>query len=203
MKVSVILAHPDKQSFNYAIAGSVIKTLRNNNHEVILHDLYKENFPAAIPAQEISRDVLLPPFIAKHCAEISVADGIVIIHPNWWGQPPAILKGWIDRVLRPGVAYEFNGDDSGEGVPNGLLVAKAALVFTTSNTPLERELSVFGEPLETLWKNCIFGLCGVNNFYRKNFGVVVTSTFEQRQAWLDEAQYITGKYFPQDSSSAD
>ena len=56
------------------------------------------------------------------------------------GQPPAILKGWIDdRVLRPGIAYEFIEEDSGEGVPNGLLKAKSALVFSTSNTESHRE----------------------------------------------------------------
>jgi NAD(P)H dehydrogenase (quinone) len=70
----------------------------------------------------------------------------------------------------------------------GLLKAKAALVFTTSNTPRERELAVFGDPLETLWKNCIFGLCGVPMVMRKNFAVVVTSTPAQRQAWLEEVR---------------
>ena len=93
--------------------------------------------------------------------EIAQAQGIVIVHPNWWGQPPAILKGWVDRVLRPEVAYRFREGDAGDGVPVGLLKAKAAVVFTTSNTPRERELASFGDPLETLWKNCIFGLCGV------------------------------------------
>lgn len=56
------------------------------------------------------------------------------------GQPPAILKGWVDRVIRAGVAYEFAEGDSGEGVPIGLLKAKSALVFNTSNTLEEREL---------------------------------------------------------------
>jgi glycosyltransferase involved in cell wall biosynthesis len=78
----------------------------------------------------------------------------------------------VDRVLRPDVAYRFLEGDSGEGIPVGLLQAKAALVFNTSNTPMERELAVFGDPLEMLWKNCIFGLCGVPMFLRKNFGVV-------------------------------
>jgi putative NADPH-quinone reductase len=95
------------------------------------------------------------------------------------------------------VAYEFIEGDSGEGVPNGLLKARAAIVFTTSNTPPERERAVFGDPLDTIWKNCVFGFCGVKNFYRKNFGVIVTSTTEQRQSWLDEVQYISKKYFPE------
>jgi NAD(P)H dehydrogenase (quinone) len=92
----------------------------------------------------------------------------------------------MDRVLRPEVAYRFLEGDQGDGVPVGLLKAKAALVFTTSNTPRKRELAVFGDPLETLWKNCIFGLCGVPIVMRQNFAVVVTSTPAQRQAWLEE-----------------
>ena len=196
MKVTVILGHPDTGSFNYAIAKAAVKALNEHGHSVTFHDLYREHFPPVLTAQEIPRDADLPRMISEHCAEIALAEGIIIVHPNWWGQPPAILKGWIDRVFRPGVAYEFVEGDSGEGVPNGSLKAKAALVFTTSNTPWEREQAVFGDPLDTLWKNCVFALCGVNNFYRKNFGVVATSTPMQRQKWLEEAADITKNYFP-------
>jgi NAD(P)H dehydrogenase (quinone) len=199
MKVLVILGHPDKKSFNYAIAEAVVKALQSNEHEVMFHDLYREKFPPLIPAGEINKNGKVPATIAGHCAEMSGADGIIIIHPNWWGQPPAVLKGYIDRVFRPGMAYEFLEGDKGEGVPHGLLKAKTAIVFNTSNTHLEREQAVFGDPLETLWKNCIFGLCGVENFYRKTFSVVVTSTLQQRQEWLEEARDITKKYFPRAS----
>ena len=196
MNILVVIGHPDKESFNHAIARTVVGTLQKNGHSVLFHDLYSEIFDPLLYPKEIPKDASLPPLIKQHCAEISAAEGIVIIHPNWWGQPPAILKGWIDRVLRPGVAYEFAEGDRGEGVPNGLLRALAALVFTTSNTPPERERAVFGDPLETFWKNCIFGLCGVNNFYRRNFGVIVTSTEKQRQEWLREVEGATRKYFP-------
>ena len=199
MKVTVILAHPDKESFNHAIAGAAIETLNNNGHGVTFHDLYKEKFPSVLPAEEIPRDVTLPPVISEHCAEISDADGIIIVHPNWWGQPPAILKGWIDRVLRPGVAYTFAEGDAGDGELIGLLKAGVVLVFNTSNTPEERELNKYGDPLETLWKNNMFISCGVKDFYRKNFGVIVTSTLKQRQEWLKEANEITGRYFPEDN----
>jgi NAD(P)H dehydrogenase (quinone) len=63
------------------------------------------------------------------------------------------------------------------------LKAKTAIVFNTSNTEREREKNVFGDPLETIWKNCIFGLCGVKNFYRKMFSIVVLSSQEQRKEW--------------------
>ncbi len=196
MRVSTILAHPDRASFNHAIAATVHKALEANGHEVFYHDLYAEGFDPVLPGSEVARGAAAPSEVELHCAEIALADGIVIVHPNWWGQPPAILKGWIDRVLRPDVAYRFLEGDKGDGVPVGLLEAKAALVFNTSNTPEQREREVFGDPLETLWKKCVFELCGVQTFHREMFGVVVASTEEQRRQWLTSAEDIVARYFP-------
>ncbi len=196
MKVSVILAHPREGSFNHAIAETVVRTLSRCGYQVMFHDLYKEGFDPVLPFAEVSRGAGPDEAVRLHCDELVDAHGIIIIHPNWWGQPPAILKGWVDRVMRPGVAYEFREGDSGEGVPYGLLKAETAIVFNTSNTPAERELSVFGDPLETIWKNCIFRLCGVNNFYRKMFGVIVTSPHEQRKEWLEEVGKTVKAHFP-------
>ncbi len=196
MKISVILGHPGKDSFNHAIADTAVQTLYNNGHDVFFHDLYQENFEPILPDLEIPKGAPLDPVINNHCNEISNVDGIIIIHPNWWGQPPAILKGWVDRVIRPGVAYEFTEGDSGEGVPVGLLKATTALIFNTSNTNRERELKIFGDPLETIWKNCVFDLCGVKNFYRKMYGVIVTSTLEQRKLWLKDVRETVSNYFP-------
>ena len=196
MRISVILAHPDKKSFNHAIAAAAAEALKRNGHEVYFHDLYGERFDPILPAEEILEDTPLPAEIEKHCSEISEADGIIVIHPNWWGQPPAILKGWIDRVIRPGVAYTFLEGDQGEGVPNGLLKAQAALVFNTSNTETEREKNIFGDPLETIWRNCIFDLCGVHTFYRKMFNIIAVSSEEQREEWLKEVRQTVSEYFP-------
>jgi len=195
MNILVILAHPDKKSFNHAIAATCLKELRKNGHDVIFHDLYEERFDPILPFNEFSRDAPLPMEIERHCKGLSQADGIVIIHPNWWGQPPAILKGWVDRVMRPGVAYDFLVADKGEGVPRGLLKAKCAIVFNTSNTETTRELKVFGDPLETLWKNCIFNLCGVKVIHRKMFNVLVTSSEKERKKWLSEVEAIVNGVF--------
>jgi putative NADPH-quinone reductase len=196
MKISLILAHPDKNSFNSAIAQCCHKTLAANGHTVYFHDLYTEKFDALLPAHEIPRTAKLPHELERHCDEISSVDGIIVVHPNWWGQPPAILKGWIDRIFRPGIAYEFIEGDSGEGVPVGLLKAKSALVFNTSNTETNREINVFKDPLEIIWKNCIFNLCGVHNFYRRMFNIIVTSSEEQRICWLSEVSETITKYYP-------
>ncbi|MFC1524131.1 GNAT family N-acetyltransferase [Thermodesulfobacteriota bacterium] len=196
MKISLILAHPDTSSFNHAIARAVLTVLEQNGHTVLFHDLYAEHFDPLLPAEEIPKEAALPPDIDRHCREISQADGIIIVHPNWWGQPPAVLKGWIDRIIRPGIAYEFLEGDDGEGIPHGLLQAETALVFNTSNTETTRERNVFGDPLETLWKNCIFDLCGVENYSRRMFNIVVTSTVEQRREWLEETRRTIRSFFP-------
>lgn len=202
MKISIVLAHPDKNSFNHAIASTVAAEVVQNGHDLYFHDLYTERFDPVLPGNEILSGAVLPQVVENLCNEISSADGIVIIHPNWWGQPPAILKGWIDRVIRPGVAYNFLENDSGEGVPEGLLKARSAIVFNTSNTPVEREKSMFGDPLELIWKKCIFELCGVKTFYREMFGVVVTSTLEQRRQWLDKVRSTVNRYFPAQDNKA-
>jgi NAD(P)H dehydrogenase (quinone) len=196
MRISVILAHPDKASLNHAIASIAVKQLEMNGLSVSFHDLYAENFGPLLVSKEIQKDAVLPEPVKCHCEEVRQADGIIVIHPNWWGQPPAVLKGWIDRVIRPGMAYEFLEGDAGEGIPRGLLKAEAALVFNTSNTPPEREQQVFGDPLETIWRNCIFGLCGVGNFHRRTFSTVVTSTENERREWLEEARTLTDRIFP-------
>lgn len=196
MLITVILAHPRKNSFNHAIAETAIKTLIQNGHEVLFHDLYAENFDPVLPSGEILKDEHIPEEIETYCKEVAEADGIIVIHPNWWGQPPAILKGWVDRVIRPGIAYEFIENDKGEGVPNGLLKAKSAIVFNTSNTEAKREKEVFGDPLETIWKNCIFGLCGVTVFYRRMFNIVVVSSEEDRENWLKEVRQTVSDYYP-------
>jgi len=195
VNILVILGHPGPGSFNHALAEAVREELAGLGFEVIFHDLCRENFPPLLPETEIARNGAVEPVVEKHCRELSAADGIVIVHPNWWGQPPAIVTGWIDRVIRPGVAYRFEAGDGGEGVPAGLLKAKAAVVLNTSNTPPDREKEAFGDPLDAIWRRCVFELCGVTDFHRKMFSVVVTSNETQRAEWLEEARTLCRNAF--------
>lgn len=199
MKILIVLAHPNPASFNHAIALHAKSTLEGLGHSVTFVDLYKEKFDPLLPGEEIPRDVKLPAIIERHCKEATEADGIIIVHPNWWGMPPAILTGWVDRIMRPGLAYEFIEGDSGEGVPVGLLKADKAIVFNTSNTFEQRERQIFGDPLDHIWKDCIFDLCGIKETYRRTFGVIVTSTTEERHNWLTEVHEKVGEYFPANS----
>lgn len=188
MNVSVILAHPAAGSFNHAIAAAAAEALRARQHAVTVHDLYAEGFDPVLPAGELARDAILPPAIAAQVDEIVAAGAVVIVHPNYWSRPPAILCGWADRVLRAGRAYRFVPDGRGGARSEGLLAARVALVITTANTPQAKEEELFGDPLETHWRKVVFGLCGVRNVHRLSFTPVITSTPAQREQWLGQVR---------------
>jgi NAD(P)H dehydrogenase (quinone) len=190
MKIFVLIGHQRVGSFCHAIAAAAVEELKAAGHQVIHHDLYVEKFDPLLYEEEIPRNAELPPVIKRHCDEIAAADGYIVVHPNWWAMPPAILKGWLDRVFRQGVTYQF-----GPGGVEGLLKGRKAVVFTTSNTPREDELRLFGDPLENLWKACVFGFCGLEDFTRRNYESIIMSTPEQRAGWLEDVREIVRKKF--------
>jgi len=190
MNIFVLLGHQNQGSFCHAITETAIEELKAAGHEVVYHDLYAERFDPILPHDEIARDGSLDPVVERHCREVTAADGYLIVHPNWWAMPPAILKGWIDRVWRQGVIYRFGPD----GVES-LVAGRRAVVFTTSNTPRDDELRLFGDPLENLWKACIFNFVGIENFARRNFESIIMSTPDERHAWLDEVRQTVRRRF--------
>jgi NAD(P)H dehydrogenase (quinone) len=194
MKILVLIGHQNtsQTSFCHAIASAAVDELRAVGHEVVFHDLYAERFDPVLTQEELDADVPADATVRGHVDELLGADGYAIVHPNWWAQPPAVLKGWIDRVIRNGQVYRFNAD----GSVTSTIAGRSALVLTTSNTPRDVELALYGDPLENLWKNCIFGLLGVTNFARRNFESIIMSTPEQRKAWLDETRRLVRKQFP-------
>lgn len=205
MKIQAIVAHPRSNSFCHALFDRAVSTLRSAGHDLVIHDLYLEGFDPVLRADEAytightveatlskSKD----PVVSRHRDEITVANGLLIAHPNWWGKPPAILAGWLDRVLVPGVAYRLQ---SAEGEPEGLLSLEAALVLNTSDTPSERETKVLGDPLHLIWENCVLPYCGVKKVERRMFGAVAGSDLAQRQSWLATVETLSNTTFPSDT----
>jgi NAD(P)H dehydrogenase (quinone) len=101
MNILVIPGHPHPGSFNHAIADTVCDTAQRNRHRITRPDLCAERFEPCLPADEIPDSGPVPHDIRQHCHDLQMADGIVIVHPYWWGRPPAIRTRWIDRVIRP------------------------------------------------------------------------------------------------------
>lgn len=181
-----VVAHPSPTSFSHAMAAQAAATLREAAFDVREHDLYAEGFNPVQPVGEALNTASDDALVERHCEELKRADLILVFHPNWWSQPPAILKGWVDRVFRLDTAYAYPENTGPDGVPVGLLRARAAFVFNTSNTPDERERGVFGDPLDTLWKTSIFGLCGVASVTRRMYGPMAASTAQDRARWVGE-----------------
>jgi NAD(P)H dehydrogenase (quinone) len=188
---SVILAHPYEKSFNHAIYHKSIAVLEKNGVHVYAHDLYEENFDPVMPKEELGRQETKDILVKKYTEEMCESDILVFIHPNWWGQPPAILKGYIDRVFRPPYAYDET-DPAEAGI--GKLQGKIGIVFNTGNTDKEREQKYFQDPLENEWVRCVFGFCGITQTYRKLFGIVAGSSDAQRAQWLQEVGTILETY---------
>lgn len=172
-----VVGHPSPRSFSHAMAVRAETTLELMGVQIARHDLYAEGFEPVRGGDEL---------VATHRQELAAADLLLVFHPNWWGMPPAMLKGWVDRVFVPEVAYR----DAPIGLPPiGLLKARA-LIFNTGDTPPEREAAVFGDPLQRLWEDQILGFCGVTDVTRRLYAPVSSSTDEQRAAWLAEVDAL-------------
>ena len=184
MKASVILAHPYEKSFNHAIFKAVIETLNETGVEVFAHDLYEEGFNPVLTKSELGKNKSADINVNSYADELVKSDILIFIHPNWWGQPPAMLKGYIDRVIRPPYAYDFPEGDAGGGLPTKVLKATIGIVFNTSNTEEDRENNYFGDPLEKTWERCVFGFLGIEQTHRRIFRIIADSTPIERKQWL-------------------
>ncbi|MGW4892954.1 NAD(P)H-dependent oxidoreductase [Kitasatospora sp. NPDC004240] len=189
-RVGVYLAHPRPGSFNHALFEAVVDELRGPaGCEVVAHDLYAEGFEPLLTARETGTVAdaaeATDPQLALHRAQLADLDALVLIHPNWWGMPPAVLTGWVQRVLAPGVAYKLGTAD---GEPAGLLRAARALVLNTSDTPQEREDGEFGDPLQRIWAACVLPYVGVEDVRRTVFRTVTDAPPATRERWLRQAR---------------
>ena len=121
MKAMVVYAHPVETSFNAAIFATVKETLRQRGHEVDACDLYAENFPAILTREDRllyheipANRALALPWIER----LEAADALVLVFPTWVFGPPAILKGFCEKVFLPGVAFELVDDIEVEALAN-------------------------------------------------------------------------------------
>ncbi|OXM70101.1 NAD(P)H-dependent oxidoreductase [Amycolatopsis vastitatis] len=199
--VVVLLAHPRPGSFNHALADRVRDALAGAGRPVWFHDLYAEGFDPVLTAEEAytsgtrAEEFLAAtpdPLVRRHRDELRDATGLVAIHPNWWGKPPAILAGWLDRILVPGVAYRL--DDAG-GAPESLLGLRRLLVVNTSDTTEERERTLFGDPLDAIWRRCLAPYLGEPAVSRMVLRVVADAGEHRRAGWLDDVEAEVRRLF--------
>lgn len=123
----IIFAHPSRQSFNGAILETLEQTL-TEPYKVC--DLYADGFDPILSQTDLAgfRSGEITPDILEQQALVHWADHLIFIYPVWWYDRPAILKGWVDRVLSHNFAY---GEDPLTGDSIGLLMGKTATIFST------------------------------------------------------------------------
>jgi len=191
MKILAVLCNPRPRSFTHALAESAKETLGSLGHEVLLHDLYLERFDPVLSAAELTRSFSLDSPVQDYCGELSSCDGLLVFHPDWWGQPPALLKGWIDRVFRQGVAYDLEGEDYSEKSWKPLLTAKKGLVFCTSDADAKDS----PRTLETLWVDAVLGRCGMTAACHVIRELRHTDP-AARRSWLSAMTQTLREWFP-------
>lgn len=133
MRALVVYCHPKPDSFNAAIKSLVMQKLQAAGGEVRLHDLYREGFQPVLTTAEWEGYVNCP----DNCAPVQQAvddlrwcDTLIFVYPTWWYGLPAMLKGWLDRVMLPDVAF-LMPDDSHKNIRPGLRHITRLGVFTT------------------------------------------------------------------------
>ena len=181
-KIFLIYGHYDDNSFNAAIKQTFSKTVEDKGHSVDSVDLYKENFNPVFAGEEPDEIVL------DHRKRIDDCDIIVLIAPIWNFRMPAIVEGWIDKVLAPPWAFKFKQLVGNYGYPIGNLKDKKAIIFCTYGSPRLAITTFFlNLPIRRL-KRGVFHMCGIFNIvYRRYFAVPFVSD-AKRQEFLDDVK---------------
>jgi NAD(P)H dehydrogenase (quinone) len=112
MDVLLVCAHPVQGSFTHSVAGAAVRGFERAGHDVTTLDLYALGFAPAMTRAERAayhtEQPLLDPLTTQHAELVLGAQMLAFVYPTWWSAPPAILKGWLERVLVTGVAFRFD-----------------------------------------------------------------------------------------------
>ncbi|THF84216.1 NAD(P)H-dependent oxidoreductase [Cohnella fermenti] len=170
MKTLVIYAHPNHESLSYAFLERVLKGLRDrpSGEEVQVLDLYAEGFDPVLVfnKEKRRRDMHSDPELARHREQLLWADRIVLVYPIWWGRPPAILLGYIDRMFASGFAYR----DNGKLLPEGLLKGKSVVCVSTMKGFARYPLLWLHDAHRVLMKKALFQYVGIRKVKFFEFG---------------------------------
>lgn len=187
MKHLIVYAHPRKESFNHAILETAVKGLEQNNHEVVVRDLYALNFHAVVSSSEILGGISED--IEREQNYLKWADVVTFIYPIWWTGLPAILKGYIERVFTYGFAYKYvNGEQMGL-----LKGKKAVIIHTQGKSNEEYAASGLDQALRLTSDTGIFEYCGFEVMYHLVFDAVPRSDESTRRAWLAQIADMASK----------
>ncbi|WBX73328.1 NAD(P)H-dependent oxidoreductase [Tenacibaculum pacificus] len=185
-KIVIINGHPNKNSFNFGLAEAYKKGALESNAEVkeiIIANLkFNPNLEAGF--QKISA---LEPDLLDAWEKIKWANHLVWVHPVWWGGLPAIMKGFIDRLFLPGLAFKYKENSV---FWDKLLIGKTARIITTLDQPSWYYWLVYGKPSVNQLKNSTLKFCGIKPVKVSYFGIIKTSNNSLRQKWIAKVEKL-------------
>ena len=189
MNVLIIFAHPNENSFCAALLQKMIDGLKEASHQIKIHDLYRDKFNPILSKEELLdfKKTETDQLVILYREEIKWAEVIVFIHPSYWYGPPAILKGYFDRILADGFAYDYIIDH-----PEPKFTKKQGVLIQTFDAEEELEKKQFDDitfkSVYYTWK-----YCGIEKWKRFSFFRVNFVTDQQRIEWLDEIYNFSKK----------
>ncbi|MBO3758687.1 NAD(P)H-dependent oxidoreductase [Ciceribacter sp. L1K22] len=159
-RVLVVLAHPLPDSFAASAARTVREALETAGHIVDFLDLYAEDFDPRLTAAERAA-YMTPDYdasaVAPLVARLKAADALVLVFPQWWFNLPAIMKGFIDRVFVPGVAFDH--DKAGGRIVPLMTNIRSFSVVTSTGSPWWVVRFYMGDPVRRILKRGVAAFC--------------------------------------------
>lgn len=191
-KILVVYAHPNPESYNSAIKNQVVQTLGEAGHLVNVLDLYQEGFEARMSQEERLRYMTKDNTngLEQEICRLRWADSLVLVYPTWWMGPPAILKGWLDRVWLPGIAAKF---ETGAVVP-GLTNIQRVVVITTQGSSWWR-MKLIGNPPRKMMRLSIWSCTRFKRFHWLALYSMDKSTRQGRVRFLEKLNQKLPKIF--------
>ncbi|BDY04451.1 NAD(P)H-dependent oxidoreductase [Ferrimonas sp. YFM] len=197
MRVLVVYNHPYQGSFCHAILSSVTQGLTRGGHQVDLINLDKDGFDPVLREKDLkafitaSKDLnaaysLLDEQVLDYKSRLEQAEHLVFIFPIWWELMPALTKGFIDKVIFPGIAYDYIS--SGNGMVSRLPGLKGVTMITTMNTPSIAYRLLFGNAIKKALLMGTFWKIGIKNRHWMNLAMVKFSKESKRLKWLNNLE---------------
>lgn len=189
MRTVIVFNHPYEGSYCNAILQSVTKGLQSAQHEVDVIHLDREGFNPVMSAADLKafkERKPIDPKVIEYKQRLEQADHLIFIFPIWWELMPALTKGFIDKVIFPGVAYTYNA--SGNRMQPLFPKLKSVTVITTMNTPGLLYRLIFGNAIRKAMITGTFWKMGYRNRKWINLSMVKAASDAKRKKWLQQLE---------------
>ena len=185
MKTLIVYNHPYQGSFCHAILEKVVEGAQLKG-EVDVIDLDSDKFNPVMSQEDLLgfiKHKIVDEKAQDYAERIREADNLILIFPIWWELMPAMMKGFIDKVVFPGAFYEYT--KSGYGMKTLVPNLKKVTVITTMNTPKLIYRLIYGNALKNALMKGTFKKAGIKNVEWISFNMVKSSSVEKRNSWLE------------------